>query len=216
MRATGGASSADYFTVEPEFGVGCEDADSLSLGGQRRLLRSRGVNRKGADFRASPGHTTGNRHDPCTLLNPAGHIRFQLLPLSGTTAPCAQTPRHEGSVLLQAATPMNTHQVHTVNSPLTTYQQLLSKITTVHLQYQLYKLDIGPSPVGVAMRLYLLLEDSLLLLQSDVVIMLDRDHDESGRSQETSPLRLSSAIFELSLWAKTMVRGMHSSVSSVA
>jgi len=27
------------------------------------------------------------------------------------------------------------------------------------------------------MRLYLLLEDSLLLLQSDVLIMLDRDHD---------------------------------------
>lgn len=39
---------------------------------------------------------------------------------------------------------------------------------------------------------------------------------ESGRSQLMTPLRLSSAIFELSLWAKTMVRGMHSSVSSVA
>lgn len=39
---------------------------------------------------------------------------------------------------------------------------------------------------------------------------------ESGRSQAMVPLRLSSAILALSLWAKTMVRGMHSSVSSVA
>lgn len=39
---------------------------------------------------------------------------------------------------------------------------------------------------------------------------------ESGRSQGTVPFRLSSAILALSLWARTMVRGMHSSVSSVA
>lgn len=39
---------------------------------------------------------------------------------------------------------------------------------------------------------------------------------ESGRSQGTVPLRLSSAILALSLWARTTVSGIHSSVSSVA
>lgn len=39
---------------------------------------------------------------------------------------------------------------------------------------------------------------------------------ESGRSQGTVPLRLSSAILALSLWARTTVSGMNSSVSSVA
>jgi len=32
-----------------------------------------GVNRKGAVSRARPGHTTGNRHDHCTLLKPRAH-----------------------------------------------------------------------------------------------------------------------------------------------
>lgn len=39
---------------------------------------------------------------------------------------------------------------------------------------------------------------------------------ESGRSHGRVPLRRSSAILAFSLWARTIVRGMHSSVSSVA
>lgn len=39
---------------------------------------------------------------------------------------------------------------------------------------------------------------------------------ESGRSQGRVPLRRSSASLAFNLWARTMVRGMHSSVSSVA
>lgn len=39
---------------------------------------------------------------------------------------------------------------------------------------------------------------------------------ESGRSQGRVPFRRSSAILALSLWARTIVRGIHSSVSSVA
>lgn len=39
---------------------------------------------------------------------------------------------------------------------------------------------------------------------------------ESGRSQGSVPFRRNSAIFALSLWARTTVRGIHSSVSSVA
>lgn len=39
---------------------------------------------------------------------------------------------------------------------------------------------------------------------------------ESGRSHGSVPFRRNSAILALSLWARTMVRGIHSSVSSVA
>lgn len=39
---------------------------------------------------------------------------------------------------------------------------------------------------------------------------------ESGRSHGSLPFRRNSAILALSLWARTIVRGIHSSVSSVA
>lgn len=39
---------------------------------------------------------------------------------------------------------------------------------------------------------------------------------ESGRSHGRVPFRRNSAIFSLSLWARTIVRGIHSSVSLVA
>lgn len=39
---------------------------------------------------------------------------------------------------------------------------------------------------------------------------------ESGRSHGSVPLRRNSAILAFNLWARTIVRGIHSSVSSVA